>query len=264
MANKTELLDKLAQSAEDRLLLARCLDQLALCRRKNVPTHTPFLSLGEVGLCAQAVAASGHPAHLFFGGYEGAERQVCAFLPDWMEEGDWFAGELPVQAVSITYPGGGLTHRDFLGSILGLGLDRETVGDLLVEEGRCQALCLAQVAPILVSQLDQVGRQRVKVTLLPLDRLTVPEKTVKVIRDTVAALRLDAVAATGFSTSRSRMAAAISSKKVLLNGRETDKPDRTVEEGDVLVCRGLGKCVLKEVAGTSKKGRVMVVLERYL
>ena len=86
----------------------------------------------------------------------------------------------------------------------------------------------------------------------------------RTIRDTVSSLRLDAVAASGFSISRSKMADLISSKKLMLNGRECDKPDRPVGEGDVLVCRGLGKCVLSTISGPSKKGRIMIVIERYI
>ena len=83
------------------------------------------------------------------------------------------------------------------------------------------------------------------------------------IRDTVAALRLDAVLAAGFSTSRSKAADLISAGRVAINHRECMKGDRTVNEGDVLTCRGLGKCVVKEVLGASRKGRIMLVLERY-
>lgn len=101
-------------------------------------------------------------------------------------------------------------------------------------------------------------------TPCPLAELQPPEQKTKTIRDTVATLRLDAVAAAGFSLSRSKMSALIASKKLTLNGRECDKPDLIVEEGAVLSCRGLGKCVLREVTGTSKKGRIMIVVERYL
>ena len=98
----------------------------------------------------------------------------------------------------------------------------------------------------------------------PLSGLEPPEQKVKAIRDTVATLRLDAVAASGFSTSRAKMADLIAAGKVSLNGRECLKPDRAVEAGDVLSCRGLGKCVLREVLGASKKGRTMILIERFL
>ena len=263
--NKTELLDRLAASAQERLVLARALDKLELARARSVPAHTPFLSLAEQEGVARLTAACGHPAHAFWGGWEGAERKVCAFLPDWMEEDALQGEEGPIAAVALSLPQEAkLTHRDYLGAILGLGLSREKLGDLLVGPGGCQVLLLREVEPILLTQLDQVGRYRAKAAPLPLGELRPPEQKTKTLRDTVAALRLDAVAASGFSLSRSKMAALIASGKVAVNGREQDKPDRPVAEGDVLTCRGLGKCVLREVSGTSRKGRIMLVLERYL
>ena len=264
--NKTELLGKLSTSPEERLVLARAMDKLDLAQNRGVPAHTPFLSLAEQDGVARLLAACGHPGHLFWGGWEGAERKLCAFPPDWMEAEAFQTGEeCPITAVTVSVPPDAKpTHRDYLGAILGLGLTREKIGDLLVGEGTCQVLLLREVEHVLLTQLDQVGRWRVRVSPCPLAELRPPEQKVKVIRDTVAALRLDAVAASGFSLSRSRMAALISSKKLTLNGRECDKPDRLVEAGDVLTCRGLGKCVLTEVSGTSKKGRIMIVMERYL
>ena len=264
--NKTELLGKLSTSPEERLVLARAMDKLDLAQNRGVPAHTPFLSLAEQDGVARLLAACGHPGHLFWGGWEGAERKLCAFPPDWMEAEAFQTGEeCPITAVTVSVPPDAKpTHRDYLGAILGLGLTREKIGDLLVGEGLCQVLLLREVAHVLLTQLDQVGRARVRVTPCSLGALQPPEQKTKTIRDTVATLRLDAVAATGFSLSRSRMSALIASKKLTLNGRECDKSDHTVEEGDVLTCRGLGKCVLREVAGTSKKGRIMIVVERYL
>ena len=187
--NKTELLNKLARDNGERLLLARALDKLELARQRNIPACTGFLSPQERASVENLLSASGHPAHLFYGGYEGAERTVCAFLPDWLEGADWAGGQK-------------LTHRDFLGSILGLGLDREKVGDLLVADGRCDVLALEEVADFLVFHMEQAGRVKLKCSPLPLDRLEPPAVETRTIRDTVSSLRLDAVAASGFSLSR--------------------------------------------------------------
>ena len=263
---KTELLNKLARDGEERLLLARALDRLELARKRNIPACTGFLSPQERVSVENLLAACGHPPHCFFGGYEGAERTLCAFLPDWLEGSDWQSDpELcPIRALRCTWSGGKLTHRDFLGSILGLGLDREKVGDLLVGEGTCDVLALEEIADFLLLNLDQAGRVRLKLSPLPLDRLEPPPVQVRTIRDTVSSLRLDAVAASGFSLSRGKAADLIASGKVQLNHRECLKPDRAVAQGDVMSCRGLGKCVIREVGGPSKKGRTMIVLERYV
>lgn len=264
--NKTELLNKTARDADERLLLARAMDKMDLAHQRSIPSCTGFLSPQERASVEALMNASGHPRHLFFGGYEGAERAVCAFLPDWQEEDDWRSGEdCPVCALRASFPeDASLSHRDFLGSILGLGLDREKVGDLLVGDGRCDVLALEEVADFLVFHMEQAGRVKLKCSLLPLDRLEPPAVETRTIRDTVSSLRLDAVAASGFSLSRGKAADLIASGRVQLNHRECVKPDHAVAQGDVLSCRGLGKCVLTEVGGPSKKGRILIVLERYV
>ena len=120
------------------------------------------------------------------------------------------------------------------------------------------------MADFLLLNLDQAGRVRLKTAPVALSDLKPPEVKVRPIRDTVSSLRLDAVAAAGFSLSRGKAADLIASGKFQLNHRECLKPDRPVAAGDVMSCRGLGKCVLKEVGGPSKKGRIMILLERYV
>ena len=263
--NKTELLDRCARSGEERVLLARVLDKLELAQHRGVPAHTPFLSPGEQASAADLLAAWGNPRYAVFGGYEGAERNIFYFPPDWQEPEDALADpEGPLAALEAVFPhGASLTHRDILGSLMGLGITREKLGDILILEGKCQVAVLREALPILLSQWEGAGRWKVSVREIPLSGLTPKPPTVKAIRDTVAALRLDAVLAAGFSTSRSKAADLISAGRVAVNHRECMKSDRTVGQGDVLTCRGLGKCVVKEVLGTSKKGRTMLVLERY-
>ena len=157
-----------------------------------------------------------------------------------------------------------LSHRDILGGLMGLGLTREKLGDILMEDGRCQVVVLREALPILLSQWEGAGRWKLKVREIPVSELSPRPPEVKTIRDTVAAMRLDAVLASGFSTSRSKAAELVSAGRVSVNHRECAKPDRVVEAGDVLTCRGLGKCVVREVLGQSKKGRTMLVLERYI
>ena len=140
----------------------------------------------------------------------------------------------------------------------------EKVGDLLVRGDSCDLVILRELEDYLLLNLDSAGRARLKVSPIPLDQLEPPEVRVRTIRDTVATPRLDAVLAAGFSLSRSKAAGYVSAGKVAVNHRECLKGDHQVEEGDVLTCRGLGKCVVKEVPGQSRKGRTMLVLERYI
>lgn len=260
--NKTQLLNKLASDGEERILLARALDALTQARDRNIPAHTPFLSPHEQALVRGLIAASGYPRAVFLGGYEEAERRVCLFLPDWMEEEDASCDALCALRAAWK-DGRALTHRDFLGALMGMGITREKVGDILVGDGTCDIVLLEEIRPFLLQSMDSAGRSRLTLAELPLEELQPPEVQVKTIQDTVATLRLDAVSAAGFSTSRSKMAELISGGKVSLNWQECTKPDASVSEGDTISCRGLGKCKLAEVRGTSKKGRIMLRMERY-
>ena len=123
---------------------------------------------------------------------------------------------------------------------------------------------LDTVADFLLSSWNSAGRAKLTVTEIPAAHLHIPEVRCEEVRDTVSSLRLDAVAASGFSLSRGKAADLIASGRVQLNHRECVKPDHAVAQGDVLSCRGLGKCVLTEVGGPSKKGRILIVLERYV
>ena len=263
--NKTELLNKFSKDADERMVLARALDQMDRAASRSIPCATQFLSPAQRSALEPLLAASGHPRHLFHGGYEGAERTVCVFLPDWLEAGDWTA-EDGLAAIECAYPptGADLTHRDLLGGLMGIGLTREKVGDILTGDTAAQIVCLKEAAPIILSQFDQAGRYRLKLREIPLSHLSPTPAQVKIIHDTVSTLRLDAVLASGFSLARGKAADAVAAGRVSVNHRECVKPDKPVAEGDVLTCRGLGKCVLKTVGGQSRKGRIIIEIERYL
>ena len=263
--NKTELLNKFSKDQDERVVLARTLDQMDRAASRSIPCATQFLSPAQRSALEPLLAAAGHPRRLFHGGYEGAERAVCVFLPDWLEAEDWQAQD-ELAAIECAYPptGAELTHRDLLGGLMGIGLTREKVGDILTGDTAAQIVCLKEAAPIILSQFDQAGRYRLKLREIPLSQLSPTPAQVKVIHDTVSALRLDAVLASGFSLARGKAADAVAAGRVSVNHRECLKPDRTVAEGDVLTCRGLGKCVLKTVGGQSRKGRIIIEVERYL
>mgnify|MGYP001038445635 FL=1 len=263
--DKTKVLDHLAADADSRMSLARLLDQLELCRRRDIPTHSHFLSDGEQALAVQAIAAAGEIRWTLEGGFAAASRKVCRFLPDWMETPD----EPPLAAVEVKLPREGegakkLSHRDFLGSLMGLGITRDLLGDILVGEDTGQVVCLASALPILLEQWREVGRYSASPKEIPLSRLTPAEEMVQRRTETFQSLRFDAVAASAFRIPRSKAAALISGGRLLLNHLPCTKPDRLLQEGDSLNGKGLGKCKLTKVNGLSRKGRILVEMERYV
>lgn len=260
--DRRELLDKTARSEEERLLLSRVWDKREQCRLRSIPAATAFLSPQEQAAATRLLNALGQrEGYAFWGGYDGAERQRLLFLPDWMNGPD----DSTIAALrAVCRSGATLTHRDFLGSLMALGLTREKIGDILVESGGCQVLVDPSALDFLVQSWDSAGRERLTVSPLPLEELTVPEAAVKEVRDTVSSLRLDNVLASAFSLSRGRAAEAVEKGAVQVNYTVCQKPDKPVSVGDVITCRGLGKCVLNAVGSPTKKGRLPVAIRRFI
>ena len=238
------MIDRVAETGEDRLLLARLYDKLTAAERRCVPGYTAFLAPREQILLRRLLPEL---PICFFGGHPEAERAVACYLPDYLEP-DWLSGpEGPVAAVRATfYEKDNLTHRDFLGSLMGCGIKRETVGDIYVAAGSCDFLVT-----------------RVSVRALPLQEVSGPCYTLKTLRDTVASLRLDALVGAGFSMARGKAAELIAAGKVSLDGMPCLKPDKLVEEGAKISARGYGKLVLSQINGRTKKDRISIVLEKY-
>ena len=263
--DKRALLDRHAADGDERLVLSRVLDKAEAAQRHQNPECTVFLSPRERMDAENLLRAAGSGPYTALGGYDGAERQVLLFRPDWLEPE--FID--PAEYISLLrcrwfHEDAAPTHRDLLGALMGMGVRRDTVGDILVGSDSADLLVLPSVAGFLRDNLTSAGRVRLHIEDAPLSAVHIPVQERKTIHDTVAALRLDSVLASGFSISRSKASQLIAAGRVAVNWQDTGKSDLAVKEGDVLSCRGLGKCRLVEVGGLSRKGRINITMERYL
>ena len=198
--DKSTLIAKVASDPEDRLLLARVLDKYDQMERRSVPAATGFLSPREQALAEALLNTAGiRSGYAFDGGYEGAERKLLAFLPDWAEDAP---EELAFLRAQFHGADSALTHRDILGSLMGLGITRERVGDILLAEHSADVVAAPALAEFLLREWDSAGRVRLTVSQISREELTVPEVKVTQVRDTVSSLRLDAVVSSAFSMSR--------------------------------------------------------------
>ncbi len=261
---RKELLRKYARSPEDDALLARLLDKVEIWQRDGRTQYTRFLSERDKLCCAPVLRELGADEAFFWGGYPEADRTVLILPAQWQDKDSLCAGEeSPIAVIRAVWKSGeALSHRDFLGALMGLGIERELIGDILPKEGRCDILLLREIAPYVMQNLSSAGRAALALT--EEDAPEVGEARFRLIKDTVASLRLDAIVGSGFSLAREKAAAAIRSGKVSLDGLECLKPDKTVEMGSKVSLRGLGKIELTEVGGQSRKGRTVVVIKRYI
>lgn len=254
---KTELL---SHNKEEALLGRRMLDLDTLCQKRHCPTSTFFLTEPEQMYCETVFHLLDSHCRLL-GGYDGAERCVAILLPEenYLLEDE----EIPFVPLKIEYPVQ-VGHRDILGSILGLGVERNAVGDILVFKSDCYVFIMKDIAHYVEQNLVNVGRQNISIKEVGFDEVCVPEVKTEEINTTVASLRLDCIIAEGFRLSRETAKAAVEKQIVQLNHRIIGTPSQNVKENDVISLRGKGKIILESVSGESKKGRIWVKILRYI
>ena len=256
-------IDKIAQTPEDRVLLAKLWDKINTGMQRNITANTCFLSPREQELARYLFGA---PEGLhFFGGYPDAERKMLVYLPEYLDENALTDESAPAVCLrAVFYQADNLSHRDFLGALMGAGIARETLGDICVDTGCCDFFVTAEIAPYILQNFESAGRVKVKLSQIPLSQVHVPQPETAEIRDTLASLRLDSVISAGFRIGRSQAAQFISAGKAAIDGLPCEKPDKAVTEGAKISVRGLGKIKLKTVNGQTKKGRISVVIHRYV
>lgn len=214
---------------------------------------------------AQSVAA--HFSHRrdaalsFDGGYEGAERARAVFLnPDW---GEYDRTEL-FATLKIEYRlQDTLGHRDILGALMALGIERDTIGDIVTEEPPVTLVCLPELGGYIIENIIKIGRVGVNVSEISLDELPARTENLTIKTATVASLRLDAVLCAAFGLSRTKAVELISASRVNLNHELCMQPAKELNESALLSVRGLGRAKLLEAGGVSRKGRVFVKIGLY-
>lgn len=264
--DKSRLLDRLGATGDDRLLLAKVLDRAEQARSRNIPAATDFLSPQQQMLTLDLLRLAGvsETDYVRLGGYDGAERNLFLFLPGWLDP-DGAEDQSPIRCLRAAFRAEErLTHRDFLGSLMGMGIVREKVGDILAGPDSADIIVLDTVADFLLQSWNSAGRAKLTVTAIEPRNIHIPQIQCQEVRDTVSSLRLDAVASTGFKMARGKAADLITSGRVQVNWRECTKPDKLLSAGDTVSARGFGKFELTEVGGTTRKGRTSIVLKRYV
>ncbi len=253
------------KGTDEKALLARANDAALLCEKQYATKIFGFLTPAERESIRYNFRKNQFDPEIkitFFGGYPDAERCVFAALPPYAEEEDlWdFISVLEISGRDI----GSLNHRDFLGSLLGFGIRRDKIGDIVCLEDRTLVFVLADICDYIISNLSKIGRCGVSVKKVDASGLEVPKGKVEEIRTTVAAFRLDCMVAAAIKGSRTQAQELIRQKRVQLNWRECDDPSAKVSGGDVLSIRGQGRFKVCDEARETKKGRFGIIIEKAL
>jgi photosystem II S4 domain protein len=255
--------EDLLKTTEHRDTAARVIDQAEQSIKTWEAICTDFLSPPELADIQQMFSRLTEVQILAWGGYPQAERQRVAIA----------RSDLPleiaqVELAAIEIAGNFLfdpaTHRDFLGALLGTGIVREKVGDILVlGERGAQAIVVPDLVEFLEVNLTQVRSVPVKTQQIDIAELKVREPKKKEMTTVEASMRLDAIASAGFGMSRSKMADLIAGGDIRVNWKEITQPSYSLKPGDLVAIRGKGRLEVGEVAVT-KKDRYRVQLTRLM
>jgi photosystem II S4 domain protein len=255
--------DELLKGVEHRDVAVRVLDLAEQAIKTWEVFCTDFLSPPELVDVQQMFGRLTEIQFIPWGGFPQAERQRVAIA---RSELPLDASQVAVTALDISgnFLFDTATHRDFLGAMLGTGIVREKVGDILVLGDRgAQAVVVPELVEFLEMNLTQVRSVPVKVRPIDLSELKIREPKKKEMTTVEASLRLDAIASAGFGMSRSKMADLISGGDVRVNWREVTQPSQQLKSGDLVAIRGKGRLEIGEIA-TTKKQRYRVQLTRFM
>lgn len=239
------------------------LDKIDRMKSTEEPQVTDFFDPFQQRIADRVLHFYKEIKQIAWGGYAAAERVRILIFPASLQHS---AEDVPLSYVEANWPlqASALSHRDFLGSLLGLGLRREKIGDIVVAPGeKAQVILNPEILNYLLANWQAVGKYPVnihEITALELSSLAGRSRS---IRTTVASLRLDAVASSGFGLSRSKLPPAIRAGHVKLNWQSVKSASASVKEGDVISVAGRGRVEVEQILGESKKGRVQLLLKKY-
>lgn len=246
---------------EDIVLLDRVSDRVRLAEDKYETGYTAFLDERQAAVCETLLKSLKYECYKFYGGYDGALRKMLCIFPPYTENS---VENFPLEAVTFTYrKEDKLSHRDFLGSLMSFGISRDSVGDILVSEGKAVAFLRNIFAKQIVNEIKCVGKIGVKCNEgFGLDDL--PKSEFVEIKGTVASMRADCIVSLALHISREKAAEIIKKSGAEINHVVRYLPRYAVMEKDEFSVRGHGKFIVSSVDGTTKKDRIHLTVLKYV
>lgn len=271
---------------EEDLLAKRLLELSRQSFHRGIVTYTEFLNLNEQSILHTLPKNSLYTGYVIFGGYDSAERQMAAFLPEDAlslrgryqdgfpdltdsngipQNAVFFTEKIAVLRISPLHEkfADELTHRDYLGAVMNLGLERGKVGDILIDRFDALIFIDAKLKDFIKEELTRIRHTSVLVSEENWSDFRYTQK-VQEIKGTIPSVRLDALLSLAFSSSRSRLAGLIEAGKVFVNGRLITSNGYQIKEQDIISVRGMGKFKYVERLSVTKKNRIYVLIHKYI
>lgn len=242
-----------------KILLAKTKDLFTLCDKYACPRFSQFLDGGEIADIKDNMHFPYGYNVMFWGGYEDCERKILGVFPEWE---DAAADKFPLSVIKFTSNfSKKLSHRDYLGTIMSLGIDRSKTGDILIEGNDAYVFAYDDIAEYICNNISKISNIGVKAQILSGDAVSIPKRQYTVFETTCASLRLDAVVSGALNISRNESMRLISAGKVRLNYREALHSSQSIKEGDLISVRGYGRFFLEEAGNETRKGRLHITVK---
>ncbi len=248
---------------EELMLQKRLIELSRLSYQRGIVTYSDFLNLHELNILHTMPKTELYTTYKVFGGYDFSERQMAAFLPDALcYEYFYPISVLKINPLQKKFSEA-LSHRDYLGAILNLGIERSKIGDILVQEDSAYLFVHQSLKQFIQDELKRIRHTSVSVESESFQNFSYHPK-IEEKRGTVSSLRLDSLLAIAFSSSRTKLVAYIENGKVFVNGKLITSNGYSIKEEDIVSVRGLGRFQYKGLVSQTKKGRYFVSIHLYL
>ena len=248
-------------SDEDKILLSRTLEAIRVCENRSEPQFLGFLDLRQRGVVESFVHKQRNASFLFWGGCPEAERTIIGFFPSFMQPN---VSDFKIQRLDFLFrPEDKLDHRCFLGSLISLGLKRETIGDIFVAEGKGSVLVCSEIADFVSTSLSKVGG--VGVRCVREQNWSIPfAHNYLLISDTIASPRLDCVVSALLNKSRAQTEYFVDIGKINVNFSTIYDTDFKIQQDDIVSVKGFGRFKIDAIGPLTKKGRLSIRAKKFL
>ena len=268
--NKLDILEKY-KDEEDKLFVAKILDKIRLAKTRNQIVNTDFLDMHQKKISEEILNIEKEKSYKFYLPCEELEKYMLIIYPDKYDEifeYNRYDYSKIVSLIRIMLPNelkGKYSHKDYLSGIMKLGIKREKVGDILVFEDGADIVVNKEISEYIINNLAQLTRfSKAKLEEVKISKIRKPEIKKEEIRITIQSLRLDNVVSELARKSRAETSQIILSQRVLVNYDVETRNSKIINERDVIVIRGKGKFIIKEILGETKKGKIALIVEHYI
>ena len=226
------------------------------------PILTDFLNPRQLFILESIINRHDGIRFVTYGGYEKAELKRVLVYPDYFTPK---IDDFRIATFEIDYPSkfATLAPGQILGSLMGAGIARNVVGDIITDGFRWQFMVQAEMADYVKTQVDHIGKIKVKLEQVPPEQVIIPVDESEELTTTVSSLRVDALISDGFHISRHHAKELVDSGEVRINWADTQRPDLELSTKDIISVRGYGRIVINEIAGITKKDKIRLVINVY-